>query len=128
MKNIIFVLKWLAEVLIDGFAMFIIASVSNKLFFNYQDWIYQSLVFSIAWLVGMQICKVSKLFHNDKDSIKEIIMFNIGIIIIVFFVTAFVTGVLLNIPTWYKIEVDIIIPFGLSLFLNVSLSKKKINI
>lgn len=119
MKGII---KRIGEIIIVGVFMFIALAVMHKLFRHNEEWLYASLVWTISWMVASIIVK---LFGElNIDSIK-LSIFNIGIIAFIFIILAFLLGVVLDVLEWEKIVADIIVPFGMAIFVNSKTNSKK---
>lgn len=94
---------------------FIILSVLNKLFLKQEDWLYNSIVTSIFLVIGRFIAK--KIVIN-LETRKDKIIGIITCIVSMFLIVAFIIGVVLNIPTWGKIVLNIITPFAVGMFIN----------
>lgn len=109
------ILKRLGNVLLVGVILFITLAVMHKLLMKDEDWLYASAMWTIFWMIGSFI---AKSFNETNSGIKETIQYNVILIFLVFVVSAFVVGVLLDKSTWLKIVAEITIPFGMSLLVN----------
>lgn len=98
-----------------GAIIFIILCVVHKLFNHREDWLFYSAIWAIPWAIGYfiskaQILKVKKIWKR--------IIYKLVIIFLVFILTAFVFGVLLNLQIWQYFVSSITISFGFSILWN----------
>ena len=110
------ILKRLGKELLLSVILFIILAVMHKLFFLEEDWLYNSAMWCIFWTIGDFI---ANSFNETNSGIKDTILYNVILIFLVFFISAFIVGVLLNNSIWLKIVVnDITVPLGISSLMN----------
>ena len=109
------ILKRLGNVLLVSVIIFITLAVMYKLVMKDENWLYASAMWTIFWMIGSFI---AESFNETNSGIKGTILYNVILIFLVFVISAFVVGVLLNKETWLTIVADITIPLGMSSLVN----------
>ena len=91
----------------------IILCVFYRLIFYREDWLSYSIVWSISWAIGYFIAK--SINTLEKGIWINLIIDSIIIIVVAFFVEAFIIGV----PIEYRKEIfiKIMVPFSISLII-----------
>lgn len=89
--------------------LFITYAVLNKLVLKSNDWLFDTLVYTVSWSAG----KVASQIIKERD-IKSILRASI----IVFFLSAFIFGVILNMTEWEKIVLGVVMLFGMALYIS----------
>ena len=104
-------------------AIFMINSILNKLLFLMDDWLFCSLMQSTSWGLGYYIRTEFNYKYSDTDFsyyLENVILKKASIILSVFIILTFSLGVVFNYSNWWEIEVHIIVPFAISVFLESS--------
>lgn len=115
------ILKRIGVYLLLAIVLFVGLSVVNKLFIKKADWLWLSLIWAIVYTVTVSFKK--SIFRNSEYMLSKI-MSGVYIIVLVFFVAAFVTGVVLNMTTWFKYTCDITAPCLFALITGVAIEMK----
>lgn len=109
------------EALFVGFLIFMLESITYKLVSPRIDWLSYSLFWSISWAIGHYCGRtvIAKSKENPADyNIFAMLVFELAIVIFVTLVTAFVSGVLLNLANWNEITFRVGMAFIISLTVN----------
>jgi len=110
------IVKKFGIAIIAGVCMFIVMSVMGKLFMNNEEWLLDSIIWSSTWAAGhfLARCFTEEISNDSNARIR----FNIGTIFIVFVITAFFCGIILDFANWSEMVAKVILPFGLSTYAN----------
>lgn len=105
-------LKRFGEEIIVCVISFIILAVINKLLFKEENWLYESACCAIVYSIGSYI---SPFLTSATEGIKSNIILRLGLIALLFFIVAFILGVLFNMTTWLEHTMFITFVFGFSI-------------
>ena len=110
------ILKKFGRAIISGICMFIIMSVMYKLFMNNEEWLMDSIIWSVTWFAGHFLARCFTEGGSNDADVR--IMYNIGAIFVAFIITAFICGIILNMENWGPMVAKVMLPFGLASYTN----------
>lgn len=120
--------KLIVEI-ISSIFVFIFCCVSWKLFAQTETWLRNSIVMSIFYFIGCMIgCLLNLIAESKEVSFGTIILYVIVMCIFWFFISSFITGVILELKEWYRIPIMCAISFFISSHLEVTTKNKKSNL
>lgn len=98
-----------------GAIIFIILCIVHKLFNHREDWLLYSTIWALPWAFGYFIANAKTL---KAQKIFKRILYKLVTIFIIFILSAFVFGVLLDLQIWQYLVSSITISFGFSILWN----------
>ena len=114
---------WVVKNIVLFVILFITIAVLEKLVFGLENWLYRSLVCSVAYVVGVMLKQ--GVVGGDGNT-KDNVITRIGIILLGFILAAFITGIVLNIERWFVHVAPIVFHLAIAIFLGTGISMEKI--
>ena len=110
------ILKKFGKAILAGICMFIIMSVMYKLFMNNEKWLLDAIIWSITWFAGHFLARC--FTEGEKKNQGMQVVFNVGAIFIALVISAFICGIILDLPNWGEMVAKVMLPFGLATYAN----------